>query len=112
MYGFIFGFQRLVWCPKCTPASRSSGTNSVVFAIRENELFGTPNSERGRCYRGGAKANRMLRAIRALQRRLCQAPTSSNRRLTQAPLQPARAGTLLGLSMTLRITGQEPAKVR
>src|SRR4030095_11474849 len=24
MYGFIFGFQRLVWWPKCTPASRSS----------------------------------------------------------------------------------------
>src|SRR4051794_41011292 len=66
MYGFIFGFQRLVWCPKCTPASRSSGTNSVVFAIRENELFGTPNSERGRCYRGGAKANRMFRLKQAL----------------------------------------------
>ena len=24
MYCFIFGFQRLVWWPKCTPASRSS----------------------------------------------------------------------------------------
>src|SRR6266496_3416134 len=23
MNGFIFGFQRLVWCPKWTPASRS-----------------------------------------------------------------------------------------
>src|SRR5512137_2819828 len=23
MYGFIFGFQRFVWCPKWTPASRS-----------------------------------------------------------------------------------------
>src|SRR5690554_1799062 len=23
MYGFIFGFQRRVWCPKCTPASKS-----------------------------------------------------------------------------------------
>ena len=23
MYGRIFGFQRLVWWPKCTPASRS-----------------------------------------------------------------------------------------
>src|SRR6478672_7434071 len=66
MYGFIFGFQRLVWCPKCTPASRSSGTNSVVFAIRENKLFGTPNSEPGRCYRGGAKANRMFGGIRAV----------------------------------------------
>src|SRR5438105_5472700 len=24
MYSFIFGFQRLVWCPKWTPASSSS----------------------------------------------------------------------------------------
>jgi hypothetical protein len=24
MYFFIFGFQRLVWCPKWTPASNSS----------------------------------------------------------------------------------------
>src|SRR5262245_44579727 len=24
MNPFIFGFQRRVWCPKCTPASRSS----------------------------------------------------------------------------------------
>src|SRR5438128_1936020 len=24
MYRFIFGFHRLVWCPKCTPASSSS----------------------------------------------------------------------------------------
>ena len=23
MYGFIFGFQRRVWCPKWTPASSS-----------------------------------------------------------------------------------------
>src|ERR671926_246295 len=23
MYGFIFGFQRFVWCPKWTPASSS-----------------------------------------------------------------------------------------
>src|SRR5688572_20274265 len=24
MYSFIFGFQRFVWCPKCTPASSRS----------------------------------------------------------------------------------------
>src|SRR5207237_1348482 len=23
IYGFILGFQRFVWCPKCTPASSS-----------------------------------------------------------------------------------------
>src|SRR5947207_9386300 len=36
MNGFIFGFHRFVWCPKCTPASRSSGTNSVVSAIKKS----------------------------------------------------------------------------
>src|SRR5438552_778476 len=36
MNGFIFGFQRLVWCPKWTPASRSSGTNSGVSAINKS----------------------------------------------------------------------------
>src|SRR6266498_5572322 len=36
MKGFIFGFQRFVWCPKWTPASNSSGTNSVVSAIKRN----------------------------------------------------------------------------
>src|SRR5262245_17642410 len=35
MNGFIFGFQRFVWCPKWTPASNNSGTNSVVSAISE-----------------------------------------------------------------------------
>jgi hypothetical protein len=32
MYSFIFGFQRFVWCPKWTPASRSSfiETSGVV----------------------------------------------------------------------------------
>jgi hypothetical protein len=35
MKGFIFGFQRFVWCPKWTPASNNSGTNSVVSAIKE-----------------------------------------------------------------------------
>src|SRR5438034_7026351 len=41
MKGFIFGFQRFVWCPKCTPASNNSGTNSVISAIaksRERDL--------------------------------------------------------------------------
>src|SRR5438128_6718686 len=36
MKGFIFGFQRFVWCPKWTPASNNSGTNSVVSAIKRN----------------------------------------------------------------------------
>ena len=33
MNGFIFGFQRFVWWPKWTPASSSSGTNSIVLDI-------------------------------------------------------------------------------
>src|SRR4051794_32767385 len=33
MNGFIFGFQRFVWWPKWTPASSSSGTNSIVVDI-------------------------------------------------------------------------------
>src|ERR1041384_3245220 len=27
---FIFGFQRLVWCPKCTPASNNSLTPILI----------------------------------------------------------------------------------
>src|ERR1035437_2245946 len=27
-YGFILGFQRLVWCPKCSPASNKVRSNS------------------------------------------------------------------------------------
>ena len=35
MKGFILGFQRLVWCPKWTPASSSSfiDTTAIVFAL-------------------------------------------------------------------------------
>src|ERR1700683_1438372 len=43
MKGFIFGFQRLVWCPKWTPASRRSltaialnGLNSFTHSTRAN----------------------------------------------------------------------------
>src|SRR6266403_1565140 len=46
MKGFILGFQRFVWCPKCTPASNNSGTNSVVSAISENS--GRGNFQGGR----------------------------------------------------------------
>src|SRR5437868_9478388 len=43
MYSFIFGFHRLTWCPKWTPASsssfivtvtnRSSLTNALVYVL-------------------------------------------------------------------------------
>src|ERR1700693_1717873 len=61
MNGFIFGFQRLVWCPKCTPASNNSGTNSVVSAIEKSHRRNAA-AGRGRCYTATAKANRMLEA--------------------------------------------------
>src|SRR5437764_14551083 len=37
MYGFIFGFQRRVWCPKWTPASSSS---FIVTSTKEFSLLG------------------------------------------------------------------------
>src|SRR5437660_9742633 len=61
MNGFIFGFQRLVWCPKCTPASNNSGTNSVVSAIEKSRRRNAA-AGRGRCYTATAKANTMLEA--------------------------------------------------
>src|SRR5213082_1807734 len=42
MYSFIFGFQRLVWWPKCTPASRSSFIVSV--AMRPPSVCPPPRS--------------------------------------------------------------------
>src|SRR5579875_4234033 len=49
MYGFIFGFQRRVWCPKCTPASRSCfilttamGIPSFVWYHRDRLSARTP----------------------------------------------------------------------
>ena len=34
MNSFIFGFQRLVWCPKWTPASSSS----FMLTVMDNQL--------------------------------------------------------------------------
>src|SRR5688572_29290925 len=43
MYSFIFGFQRLVWWPKCTPASSKSfiaiAANSPPLPFTELEAF-------------------------------------------------------------------------
>src|ERR1700681_4244156 len=43
MYSFIFGFQRLVWWPKCTPASSRSfiaiPANSPPLPFTELEAF-------------------------------------------------------------------------
>src|SRR5262252_5789446 len=40
MYFCIFGFQRLVWWPKCTPASRSSFIVNVAMIVASP--FGLP----------------------------------------------------------------------
>src|SRR5215813_13401740 len=39
MYFCIFGFQRLVWWPKCTPASRSSFMVKLAIGVLS---FGSP----------------------------------------------------------------------
>src|SRR4029453_1184833 len=46
MNGFIFGFQRFVWCPKWTPASKNSGTNFVLSALGEDPRGGNPRGGR------------------------------------------------------------------
>src|SRR6185503_14755401 len=38
MYGFIFGFQRLVWWPKCTPASNRSFIG-IAFKLTEPSSY-------------------------------------------------------------------------
>src|ERR1700686_3952782 len=78
MNGFIFGFQRLVWCPKCTPASNNSGTNSVVSAIEKSRRRNAA-AGRGRCYTATAKANTMLKQTSHAQlRRLSRAGFSTS----------------------------------
>src|SRR5436190_23517226 len=44
MNGFIFGFHRLVWCPKWTPASNNSFTPilSTIFLLLRFEPFCQP----------------------------------------------------------------------
>src|SRR6266446_2014753 len=39
--GAILGFQRRVWCPKCTPASRSCFIE-IIFAKNGSSLFDPP----------------------------------------------------------------------
>src|SRR5947208_15688249 len=44
MYSFIFGFQRFVWWPKCTPASRRSfiAIAAKSFSFKPATLNGPP----------------------------------------------------------------------
>jgi hypothetical protein len=43
MNGFIFGFQRLVWCPKCTPASSSSFIETTAMGLCGSLLVSPPD---------------------------------------------------------------------
>src|SRR5215467_1030851 len=52
MYFCIFGFQRLVWWPKCTPASRSSFIVNVAMIVASP--FGLPPIPSGSTPRGSA----------------------------------------------------------
>ena len=38
MYLFIRGFQRRVWCPKCTPASEGTSLSKVPLLVRAETL--------------------------------------------------------------------------
>src|SRR5678815_4362689 len=58
MYFCIFGFHRLVWWPKCTPASSSSFMVSVAMVRRSfPSSFGWPPEASGRPPEGGAGAS-------------------------------------------------------
>src|SRR5690242_18776815 len=55
MYFCIFGFHRLVWWPKCTPASSSSFMVSVAMVRRSfPSWFGWPPAASGRPPERGA----------------------------------------------------------
>jgi hypothetical protein len=40
MYSFIFGFQRLIWWPKCTPASSNSFIVTEAKRKSPSQLIG------------------------------------------------------------------------
>src|SRR3954465_13288506 len=78
MNGFIFGFHRFVWWPKCTPASSNSATKSLAVAIRFK-----------RCPRGrGKRTQKMLH--------LCGC---RNRKFTSGGDMLDRAGEFSALSL-------------
>src|SRR5262245_32906407 len=55
MYGFIFGFHRLVWCPKCTPASsRFFMVTSVIAGAARSGLPSRSSEKAGPCTRNRA----------------------------------------------------------
>src|SRR2546426_3711316 len=64
MYSFIFGFHRLVWCPKWTPASRSSFIETEIKYRLLSWVMGAPADPcpRGTDPNGARSAFRILEA--------------------------------------------------
>src|SRR5580765_49053 len=60
MYGFILGFQRLVWCPKWTPASSRffMVTSVIVFLAKRASVAETQGSKQRR-YPAGSLAHQV-----------------------------------------------------
>src|SRR5262245_26716429 len=60
MYGFIFGFQRLVWCPKWTPASsRFFIVTSVIVPLAKRIPVAETRGPKQRWRRAGSLAHRL-----------------------------------------------------
>src|ERR1700724_1029118 len=92
MNGFIFGFHRLVWCPKCTPASNNSGTNSVVSAIEKSRQRNAA-AGRGRCYTARQRPTECYKQtsnaqLRRLSRAGCSTIQRQTKRSTITTLRP------------------------
>src|SRR4029077_20718298 len=105
MKGFIFGFQRFVWCPKWTPASNNSGTNSVVSAIREIPEGGSFQSGSVKMLQHRRVRNLKLAAGRLVNFGGELQTTTGDVRLTRRLLTGASR-------VFLRVSGQNPAEIR
>src|SRR4051794_40344941 len=64
MYGFIFGFQRLARCPKCTPASIKSFTTIATLPVSFAVSRVPGRSPAGSDSRGGPAGERLGREKR------------------------------------------------
>src|SRR5947208_5007958 len=113
MKGFIFGFQRFVWCPKWTPASNNSGTNSVVSAIREIPRRGNFQSGSVKMLQHPRVRNLKLRCLfrllpSALRSAITQLKSGRRHRALKLNSTPLTGGA----RVLLRASRQNPAEIR
>src|SRR5690606_4611912 len=101
MYGFIFGFQRRVWCPKGTPASKSC---FIVTALLDAVPFLVASSVRRRISPSSRTPRLQPRLHQAERADVCDRPDDTggvlrleNRRLGQ-PVPEGHHG--LGVDLT------------